>query len=167
MSLLPACSAAAGFAASFGLFRSLSPGSPCRPTTSVTDQRAARPASNGSSQQNHLRGTEVTDPRRHRAARSEIPERRQDDEGHLKFRALARVDEVAVASAWCAATGWRRRGPAATMLVEVDQCIHEPACGDRLAWRILEKSSISLPAPERISRAMPRTTRVFRHSPPR
>src|SRR5207302_5868529 len=59
-------------------------------------QLRGAPRIKGSSQQNQLRRTDMTDPRRHGAARSEFRYDSKIDEGHLEFRALACVDEVAV-----------------------------------------------------------------------
>src|SRR5712671_7583071 len=47
------------------------------------------PGIKGRSQQDQLRRTEVTDPRRHGATRSEFRYDSKIDEGHLEFRALA------------------------------------------------------------------------------
>src|SRR5256885_10587626 len=61
----------------------------------------------GKSEQDQLRRAEVAYPRRHRVARSEFRHDSEIDEGHLKTRALARVDEVAW---WCRRL-LRRPGP--------------------------------------------------------
>jgi hypothetical protein len=73
MSLLLACSASAGFAANQNILVGHDLGN-------ETQFRGARGVK-GSSQQNQLRRTDMTDPRRHGAARSEFRHNSKIDEG--------------------------------------------------------------------------------------
>src|SRR6267142_4996627 len=117
----------------------------------------------GSSQQNQLSRTDMTDPRRHGAARSEFRYERKIDKGHLEFRALARVDEVAVRQHGGAATDCGAVDRHDNWLVEVDECAHEAGLW-RFAWpwRILEKILDIVASAERISSAVPEDdTRVL------
>src|ERR1700730_10110748 len=120
------------------------------------------PGVKGRSQQDQLRRTEVTDPRRHRATRSEFRYDGEIDEGHLEFRALAGVDEVAVRQHGSAATDRGALDRHDLWLVEVNERIHEPGLW-RFAWpwRILEKILDIVARAERIPRTMPKDdTRV-------
>src|SRR6266851_3473507 len=126
-------------------------------------QLRSAPGIKGSSQQNQIRGTDMTDPRRYRAARSEFRYDGKIDEGHLEFRALARVDEVAVRQHGGATADGGAVDRRDQWLVEVDQYIHEAGLW-RFAWpwRILEKILDIVARTERISRAMPEDdTRVL------
>src|SRR5207249_1626438 len=103
-------------------------------------------------QQNQLRSADMTDPRRNGATRPEFRYNSKIDEGHLEFRAVARVDEVAVrqhgrAAADCSAVDRRDQ-----WLVEVDQCLHEAGLW-RFARprRILQKILDIVARAERIS----------------
>src|SRR6266700_2753101 len=119
-------------------------------------QLRGAPGVERNSQQNQLGRSDMTDPRRHRAARSEFRYDSKIDEGHLEFRALAGVDEVAVRQHGGAATDCGAADRRDQWLVEVDQCIHEAGLW-RFAWpwRILEKILDIVARAERISRAMP------------
>src|SRR6202035_3543275 len=59
-------------------------------------QIGGAPGIEGPSQQDQLGRAEVADPRRNGAARAEFRHHGKIDEGHLEFRALAGVYEVAV-----------------------------------------------------------------------
>src|SRR5712671_1290540 len=105
----------------------------------------------------------MTDPRRHGAARSEFRYDSKVDEGHLEFRALARVDEIAVRQHGGAATDCGAVDRRDQWLVEVDQGIHQAGLW-RFArpWRIFQKILDIVTGAERISRAMPEDgTRVL------
>src|SRR5712691_11468081 len=105
----------------------------------------------------------MTDPRRHGAARSELRYDSKIDEWHLEFRALARVDEVAVRQHGGAATDGGAVDRHDHRFVEVDECVHETGLW-RFAWpwRILEKVLDIVARAERISRAVPEDdTRVL------
>ena len=156
MSLLLACSAAAGFAANFRAVSVALARTSLSDMTWVTRLRSA-PGVEGSPQQNQLRRTDMTDPRRHGAARSEFRYDSKIDEGHLEFRALTRVDEVAVRQHGGAATDGGTVDCRNQWLVEVDERIHEAGLW-RFAWpwRILEKILDIIAGAERISRAMPK-----------
>src|SRR6267154_4685684 len=98
----------------------------------------------------------MTDPRRHGAARSEFRYDSKVDEGHLEFRALSRVDEVAVRQHGGAATDGGALDRHDHWLVEVEKCLHEAGLR-RFAWpwKILEKILDIVARTERIPRAMP------------
>ena len=88
-------------------------------------QLRGAPGVEGNSQQDQLRGAEMTDPRRHRAARSEFGYDSKIDKGHLEFCALAGVDEVAVRQHGGAAADRRALDRHDDRLVEVDEGMHE------------------------------------------
>src|SRR6266550_4637023 len=164
MSLLLACSAAAGFAASFPAV------SVALAKTSLSDmnlgnqtQLRGAPGVEGSSQQNQLRRTEMTDSRRHRAARSEFRHDSKIDEGHLEFRALGRVDEVAMRQHGGAAADGGAVDRGDERLVEVEQRIHQSGLWRfSRSRRILQKILDIVARAERISRAVPEDdTRVL------
>src|SRR5215469_18317321 len=94
--------------------------------------------------------------RRHRVTRSKLRHEAEIDERHLEFRALARVDEIAVR---------QHRGSAADRsalhgrddrLFEPGERIHEGALRE-IAWprRIVEKIPDVVAGAERVSGAMP------------
>src|SRR5712672_982832 len=126
-------------------------------------QLRGAPGIKGSSQQNQLRRTDVTDPRRHGAARSEFRYDSKIDEGHLEFRALARVDEVAVRQHSGAAADCGAVDRSDQWLVEVDQRLHQSGLRRfSRPWRILQKILDVIAGTEGISRAMPEDdTRVL------
>src|SRR6202049_2856661 len=105
----------------------------------------------------------MTDPQRHGAARSEFRYDRKIDEGHLEFRALVRVDEVAVRHHGGAAADGGAVDRGDQRLVEVDQRLHQSGLWRfSRPWRILEKILDIVARAERISRAMPEDdTRVL------
>src|SRR5882672_6545835 len=119
-------------------------------------QLRGAPGIKGSSQQDQLRRTDMTDPRRYGAARSEFRYEGKIDEGHLEFRALTGVDEVAVRQHGRSASDGGTVDRRHQWFVEVDQCFHEAGLGRfARAWRILEKILDIVARAERIPRAVP------------
>src|SRR5216683_3426243 len=98
----------------------------------------------------------MTDPPRHGAARSEFRYDGKVHEGHLEFRTLARVDEVAVREHSGATTYRGAVDRRDQQLVEIDQCIHEAGL-----WRFTRPRRI----PERILDIVARAERIPRAVP--
>src|SRR5262249_16086902 len=110
----------------------------------------------GLPEQIQFRRPEVADARRYRKARSEFRHQRQVDERQLEFRALDRVDEIAVRQHRGSTPDSRALHGRDDRLFEPDECVHQVALrkGTR-PGRILEEIHDVVAGAEHVPGAVP------------
>ena len=149
MSLLLACSAPAGFAANFRAVSVAVASSSVGYDLGNQTQSAARLASKGSSQQDQLRCTEVTDPRRKEQVEPNSGTTARLIKGIWNFALFARVDEIAVRQHGGSAADGGTVDGGDQRLVEIDERVHQLRLGHvSRPGGIFRKSSTSLPGGE-------------------